>query len=1134
QLMDFEDFLIEQYELTDEQKRLSDRLKAQANLRQLLNSLAAHALYFSRALAARGRQRDDDAKTRARQRAEDVWSWFASLDVAQRVSVLTCSDASWVRTALKMSRLQGSTSISEGYFRLVSKPTAAVAAPSRLSARDAAKVVLAPREPTVQYRRPHRLPNGDVLNPPATDKHRAACRDLVRGMRVCFKGCCASMAFDWGALVPAPGLVSDPQVLIDLLQEVSLGRFLRGGDPEEVLRGSLTWQETPWLRQWGSHFPLAAFLASRLEVQLLQGFASRLDSSIPTTPLLSLAEVWSSMPVAQQQRCIAKLGRGIFRRLLSETLAAIYGDGCQGEAWTPPEHLADLLSEVCPLSGSSHQANGLALQESLNLVWAVSTLSLPLATEVLEVKGSEVLQSAPKIWLHQQMAEELAIACSEYSASSLLEISLEESEEALARKNRGSKKQRQKLRRRKAGEEEAAQRMEKVAEDSPRQVAEDSPRSDVQDARPDQSENDQPETLHPTGTIPRISQEFAIPHGAGFGMVEEWDGQRSQSSSIGRATTMSSNTISDFGGPVGLARGGGHYSLLDRGHWGLGRPSRRWHDDSRLEFLLRNRDGLAPEVEWDRVSQGSVPASLDEAAFGLESRFAYLFDSPPRSHTTTALASQATVEDDADRLRSQWEDDDLVEWQKLQLALEKSELEREMWRTKAAELEGLLSLPRQSSGSDDASAMAEPGLAPERKRLTRLSAGSGSTTSLGAGSASGAPDDPPARRGWRYLSLMLLARRQINFQMEAIPQRRAETLPQLLTAIESPGQLEVPYLQEDPVAIEQLAEGRPPRAQTLKAGGLQQPGVRGGVRTRAMVTFGARMRGQFCDSATQTAPAITLSKMYGGIVPIFIQRELARLRQENQLMRYRIASLAMSQPLNRPRPVRHQATQTAPALTFSTARQQGSGPRLPPRAENSIPRLPPRAIKHLMEVGRVFDPAWLPGEYVQSLLEASIHAFVRAVEAQTESQALYRRAVVAACKRTAQQLWPRCSVELYGSCASGIDLPSSGLDLILKAHPTCFGRKDLEEVPDEQTVLSRIDEDVDQVRHGPLDEVSPGHSSAGHSMSSGWQQQLSARLAQEKWVLSDSIRITAHAAIPVLSFITTPEEAAPYINCGKK
>ncbi|CAK8999788.1 Hypothetical protein (Fragment) [Durusdinium trenchii] len=58
--------------------------------------------------------------------------------------------------------------------------------------------------------------------------------------------------------------------------------------------------------------------------------------------------------------------------------------------------------------------------------------------------------------------------------------------------------------------------------------------------------------------------------------------------------------------------------------------------------------------------------------------------------------------------------------------------------------------------------------------------------------------------------------------------------------------------------------------------------------------------------------------MYGGIVPHYIQRELARLRQENQLLRYKIASVAMSQPKRSA--VRHQATQTAPALTFSTGR----------------------------------------------------------------------------------------------------------------------------------------------------------------------------------------------------------------------
>eukprot|EP00913_Durusdinium_trenchii_P034870 g32618.t1 len=88
-------------------------------------------------------------------------------------------------------------------------------------------------------------------------------------------------------------------------------------------------------------------------------------------------------------------------------------------------------------------------------------------------------------------------------------------------------------------------------------------------------------------------------------------------------------------------------------------------------------------------------------------------------------------------------------------------------------------------------------------------------------------------------------------------------------------------------------------------------------RARALVTFHARVKGGICcDAATQTAPAITLSKMYGGIVPHYIQRELARLRQENQLLRYKIASVAMSQPKRSA--VRHQATQTAPALTFST------------------------------------------------------------------------------------------------------------------------------------------------------------------------------------------------------------------------
>lgn len=165
-------------------------------------------------------------------------------------------------------------------------------------------------------------------------------------------------------------------------------------------------------------------------------------------------------------------------------------------------------------------------------------------------------------------------------------------------------------------------------------------------------------------------------------------------------------------------------------------------------------------------------------------------------------------------------------------------------------------------------------------------------------------------------------------------------------------------------------------------------------RARALVSFHARVKGgRCCDAATQTAPAITLSKMYGGIVPHYVQRELARLRQENQLLRYRIASVAMSTPQRSA--VRHQATQTAPALTFSTGRGKQSVTTVT-RLPHSAPHLP-RAVPRE------------PEPELPQLLQASILAFLRSVELQIESQAPYRRAVLANCKRVvgALVIWKR-------------------------------------------------------------------------------------------------------------------------------
>eukprot|EP00438_Fugacium_kawagutii_P023466 Skav220962 [mRNA] locus=scaffold1928:211860:217535:+ [translate_table: standard] len=83
---------------------------------------------------------------------------------------------------------------------------------------------------------------------------------------------------------------------------------------------------------------------------------------------------------------------------------------------------------------------------------------------------------------------------------------------------------------------------------------------------------------------------------------------------------------------------------------------------------------------------------------------------------------------------------------------------------------------------------------------------------------------------------------------------------------------------------------------------------------------------------------------------------------------------------------------------------------------------------------------------------------------------------------------------------------------------------DLHRCTDADAALSPIEEDDEQLRQLKLEEVSPAHSTRSmHGPLSGWQQQLSDRLAKEKWVVNDSIRVAAHAAIPVLSFAAAPE-----------
>eukprot|EP00434_Breviolum_minutum_P004579 symbB.v1.2.004036.t1/scaffold228.1/size260974/5 len=348
--MDFEDFLIE-YDLTEAQLQLAKKLKAEANFRQLLNVLGDHALFFSRQLRPSAKR-----KTLGSRRSE-VLGWFTSLSVEERLAILSCNEEGWVQAVLKMSRhlaSGGGSKGHEGHFKVTLKPVAPNS--RRQTTRQS-------REVKVHYRRPHRLPDGEVLAPPATTAFREAARELCRHLRV---ELCSAVAIDWGAIMPSPDLLSDSQAFIKLMDVISFGRFLE--EEPSVKMQCTPWTEAIWLRQWGSHFPFAAFLASRVEVMLFQGYAARLQE--PARPaILPLAEVWASMPPQQRETSWARLGRCLLRRLLSETLASAFHDAGLGwDATTlSPCGILSQTSVGAEALEASHGAFARAAQKLANI-----------------------------------------------------------------------------------------------------------------------------------------------------------------------------------------------------------------------------------------------------------------------------------------------------------------------------------------------------------------------------------------------------------------------------------------------------------------------------------------------------------------------------------------------------------------------------------------------------------------------------------------------------------------------------------------------------------------------------------------------------------------------------------------------
>lgn len=907
------DFLIE-YDLTDDQKSWARRLKEEAQLKQLMKSLAEHALFFG------GSKRPKKEGLRGL-----VLPWFSSLSVSQRVGVLTV-DTACVRTLLKMRHLRGPLSRREGRFLVHSAERG---------------------EPKVQYRRAYRLPDGEVLYPPASEDHLVSCNSLLRGLQVSFRNS-GSKPLEWGTIEPSWQLVRDVKAFASMMDGISLGQFLTKVVPDAG-RVDLPWLQTHWLQQWGGHFPLAAFIASKLEVLLWRGYLSR-DLTLNTMSNFSLVDVWGSMSREEREDSMRQINARMVREFCCAALAA-----CREESWQAPQRESSMLVHAL----QDHLPMADVHSCPLGFVQAATTVSFTAAGRASNT-SKNLVQRMPWVWSHHRLALEFAVACSEHSASTLVR----DDDPPKANKRR-EKKQRQKMKRRQAASLRAERAREEESadvecdEELEAEPSEELPGSVVHDDNDllmvvehgvweDNTESTHPLHAHVEKEEDRressrerdlnsereepagLPHSFLGPHPGVDFYDDSWD-RASELSSIGPSHSAHGHSAHDGLRLPPLA----YYSFLDNklaaGLLRRRKPRRnapKWHDDSRLEFLLRNRDRFSTEMEWDLMSHSSVPASLDEGVLypvGLESRFAYLFDSSPtHSCVQSGQLSQATAEDDAERLSAPWGDFD--EWRSLTQTLEKTEGELQSWKSKAEELEEEL-------------ASVHP------RVMTRLTLRSDGLTS-----ADRTPPVPPSPQpslrdtlqdasanptlAWRYLVLLVLAYRQLDNQRLLGRAQRADQIAEFQLRDDQFGdrRYSLPCGRDDdtprPIPALGPTQPRPSVGSVVLVACAREPA--GEARKRALhATFGARTKRNLNDAATQTAPAITLSKMYGDMVPRFTQRELNRLRQENQILRYRCASLAMSLPLGRPPPMRHQATQTGPTITFSTARQQASFPGLP-------------------------------------------------------------------------------------------------------------------------------------------------------------------------------------------------------------
>ena len=130
---------------------------------------------------------------------------------------------------------------------------------------------------------------------------------------------------------------------------------------------------------------------------------------------------------------------------------------------------------------------------------------------------------------------------------------------------------------------------------------------------------------------------------------------------------------------------------------------------------------------------------------------------------------------------------------------------------------------------------------------------------------------------------------------------------------------------------------------------------------------------------------------------------------------------------------------------------------------------------------------------LENQLTVEIEAFVRCVRADADDRLLAFMTALRRCTSAVHSLWPRAQVKVYGSFATGFQLPRSDLDLLIS---------------------------LPHVQRQEVGEAG-GTLEGRNAIKETWQQELSRCLKECAWVFHETVQCHGNA-VPIITLATRP------------